>query len=71
MISRQKLASFHNRGRQHRWQSGFDIRTGPDSWLLIGLATQGSRHAVVLVDGADHAEEVPASALTIEEILSR
>jgi hypothetical protein len=26
---------------------------------------------VVLVDGADHAEEVPASALTIEEILSR
>jgi ParB/RepB/Spo0J family partition protein len=35
------------------------------------LATQGSRHAVVLVDGADHAEEVPTSALTIEEILSR
>ncbi len=35
------------------------------------LATQGSRHAVVLVDGAEHAEEVPASALTIEEILSR
>lgn len=35
------------------------------------LATQGSRHAVVLVDGADHEEEVPASALTIEEILSR
>ncbi|MFH0297884.1 ParB/RepB/Spo0J family partition protein [Bradyrhizobium sp. 31Argb] len=35
------------------------------------LATQGSRHALVLVDGADHAEEVPASALTIEEILSR
>lgn len=33
------------------------------------LATQGSRHAVVLVDGADHEEEVPASALTIEEIL--
>lgn len=35
------------------------------------LATQGSRHAVVLVDGAEQAEEVPASALTIEEILSR
>jgi ParB family chromosome partitioning protein len=35
------------------------------------LATQGSRHAVVLVDGAEHAEEVPTSALTIEEILSR
>ncbi len=35
------------------------------------LATQGSRHAVVLVDGAEHAEEVLASALTIEEILSR
>jgi ParB/RepB/Spo0J family partition protein len=33
------------------------------------LATQGSRHAVVLVDGAEQAEEVPASALTIEEIL--
>jgi ParB/RepB/Spo0J family partition protein len=35
------------------------------------LATQGSRHAVVLVDGAEQAEEVLASALTIEEILSR
>lgn len=34
-------------------------------------ATQGSRHAVVWVDGAEHAEEIPASALTIEEILSR
>jgi hypothetical protein len=30
-INRQKLASFHDRGRQHRWQSGFGIRTGPDS----------------------------------------
>ncbi|MHC2618158.1 ParB/RepB/Spo0J family partition protein [Bradyrhizobium huanghuaihaiense] len=34
-------------------------------------ATQGSRHAVVLVDGADNEEEFPASALTIEEILSK
>ncbi|WP_407194607.1 ParB/RepB/Spo0J family partition protein [Bradyrhizobium sp. STM 3566] len=34
-------------------------------------ATQGSRHAVVLVDGADNEEEFPTSALTIEEILSR
>lgn len=33
------------------------------------LATQGSRHAVMLVDGAEQAEEVPTSALTIEEIL--
>jgi ParB/RepB/Spo0J family partition protein len=39
--------------------------------IIDRLATQGSRHAVVLVDGAEHAEEVPASALTIEEILSR
>jgi ParB/RepB/Spo0J family partition protein len=39
--------------------------------LVDRLATQGSRHAVVLVDGAGHPEEVPASALTIEEILSR
>lgn len=39
--------------------------------VIDRLATQGSRHAVVLVDGAEHAEEVPASALTIEEILSR
>lgn len=39
--------------------------------LIDRLATQGSRHAVVLVDGADHPEEVPASALTIDEILSR
>jgi ParB family chromosome partitioning protein len=34
-------------------------------------ATQGSRHAVVLVDGAEKEEEFLASALTIEEILSR
>lgn len=39
--------------------------------VIDRLATQGSRHAVVLVDGSDHAEEVPTSALTIEEILSR
>lgn len=39
--------------------------------VIDRLATQGSRHALVLVDGADHEEEVPASALTIEEILSR
>jgi ParB family chromosome partitioning protein len=39
--------------------------------VIDRLATQGSRHAVVLVDGAEQAEEVPASALTIEEILSR
>jgi hypothetical protein len=38
--------------------------------LLDRVALQGSRHAVVLVDGAEEAEEVPASALTIEEILS-
>lgn len=39
--------------------------------VIDRLATQGSRHAVVLVDGADNEEEVLASALTIEEILSR
>lgn len=39
--------------------------------LIDRIASQGSRHAVVLVDGAEEAEEVPASALTIEEILSR
>jgi len=39
--------------------------------IIDRLATQGSRHAVVLVDGADYPEEVPASALTIEEILPR
>ncbi|MCK1494438.1 ParB/RepB/Spo0J family partition protein [Bradyrhizobium sp. 180] len=39
--------------------------------IIDRLATQGSRHALVLVDGADNAEEVPASALTIEEILPR
>ena len=39
--------------------------------IVDRLATQGSHHAVVLVDGADHEEEFPASALTIEEILSR
>jgi ParB family chromosome partitioning protein len=30
-----KLASFHNRGREHRWQSEFGIRTGLDSLLWI------------------------------------
>jgi ParB family transcriptional regulator, chromosome partitioning protein len=37
--------------------------------LLDRLASQGSRHAVLLVDGAEEAEEVPASTITIEEIL--
>ncbi len=39
--------------------------------LIDRIASQGSRHAVVLVDGAEEAAEVPASTLTIEEILSR
>jgi ParB family transcriptional regulator, chromosome partitioning protein len=38
--------------------------------LIDRLASQGSRHAVLLVDGAEEAEEVPASTITIEEILS-
>jgi ParB/RepB/Spo0J family partition protein len=38
--------------------------------LLDRPASQGSRHAVLLVDGAEEAEEVPASTITIEEILS-
>ena len=38
--------------------------------LIDRLASQGSRHAVVLFDGAEEAEEVPASTITIEEILS-
>jgi ParB family chromosome partitioning protein len=37
--------------------------------LVDRLASQGSRHAVLLVDGAEDAEEVPASTITIEEIL--
>ncbi|MGY4325715.1 ParB family chromosome partitioning protein [Bradyrhizobium sp. LB7.2] len=36
--------------------------------LVDRLASQGSRHAVLLVDGAEDAEEVPASSVTIEEI---
>ena len=43
-------------------------RTG--QLVLDRPALQGTRHAVVLVDGAEEAEEVPAAALTIEEILS-
>lgn len=39
--------------------------------LIDRIASRGSRHAVVLVDGAKEAEEVPTSALTIEEILSQ
>lgn len=38
--------------------------------LIDRLASQGSRHAVLLIDGAEAAEEVPASTITIEEILS-
>ncbi|SFJ60093.1 ParB/RepB/Spo0J family partition protein [Bradyrhizobium sp. Gha] len=39
---------------------------------LLGdrLASQGSRYAVLLIDGAEVAEEVPASTITIEEIVS-
>ncbi|UPT92300.1 chromosome partitioning protein ParB (plasmid) [Bradyrhizobium barranii subsp. apii] len=37
--------------------------------LVDRSASQGSRHAVLLIDGADEAEEVPASTITIEEIL--
>jgi ParB family chromosome partitioning protein len=37
--------------------------------LVDRPASQGSRHAVLLMDGADEAEEVPASAITIEEVL--
>jgi ParB/RepB/Spo0J family partition protein len=37
--------------------------------LVDRLASQGSRHAVLLVDGAEEAEEVPASTITIEEII--
>jgi ParB family chromosome partitioning protein len=37
--------------------------------LVDRLASQGSRHAVLLIDGAEDAEEVPASTVTIEEIL--
>jgi ParB/RepB/Spo0J family partition protein len=38
--------------------------------LIDRNASQGSRHGVVVFDGSDEAEEVAASALTIEEILS-
>lgn len=37
--------------------------------LVDRPASQGSRHAVLLMDGADKAEEVPASTVTIEEVL--
>ncbi|MFH0302686.1 ParB/RepB/Spo0J family partition protein [Bradyrhizobium sp. 31Argb] len=37
--------------------------------LIDRLASQGSRHAVLLIDGAEAAEEVPASTITIEEFL--
>lgn len=42
-------------------------RTG--QLVLDRIPLQGSRHAVVLVDGAEETEEVAVSALTIEEIL--
>ncbi|UQE03736.1 ParB/RepB/Spo0J family partition protein [Bradyrhizobium japonicum] len=37
--------------------------------LVDRLASQGPPHAVLLIDGAEVAEEVPASTVTIEEIL--
>jgi ParB/RepB/Spo0J family partition protein len=37
--------------------------------LVDRAASQGSRHAVLLIDGEDEAEEVPASTITIEEVL--
>ena len=43
-------------------------RTG--QLVLDRIPLQGTRHAVVLVDGAEETEEVAVSALTIEEILS-
>lgn len=36
--------------------------------LVDRSASQGSRYAVLLIDGADEAEEVPASTITIDEI---
>lgn len=42
-------------------------RTG--QLVLDRIPLQGTRHAVVLVDGAEDTEEVAVSALTIEEIL--
>ena len=36
--------------------------------LVDRPASQGSRHAVLLMDGADEAEEVPTSTITIEEV---
>jgi ParB family chromosome partitioning protein len=43
-------------------------RTG--QLVLNRIPLQGTRHAVLLIDGADETEEVAVSALTIEEILS-
>ncbi|WP_025038349.1 ParB/RepB/Spo0J family partition protein [Bradyrhizobium sp. DOA9] len=37
--------------------------------LVDRLASQGSRHAMLLVDGAEEAEEVPVSTIKIEEII--
>jgi ParB/RepB/Spo0J family partition protein len=57
-----------------RWAASVTIkvrhedRTG--QLVLNSIALQGTRHAVVLVDGAEETEEVAVSALTIEEILS-
>ena len=70
MIRRQNLASFHHPGRQHRLTIRVRHQNRAGRLLIDRLASQGSRHAVVLVDGAEEAAEVPASALTIEEILS-
>ncbi|UGY07427.1 ParB/RepB/Spo0J family partition protein [Bradyrhizobium quebecense] len=59
--------------RAARMSTSLTIRVrhqGRTGRLLVDrLARQGSRHAVLLVDGAEEAEEVPASTITIEEIL--
>ena len=59
--------------RNERMSTSLTIRVRhrdrPGRLLVDRLASQGSRHAVLLVDGAEEAEEVPASTITIEEIL--
>lgn len=68
----KRLNSSDDRNERMRTSLTIRVRHQDRSGCLLidRLASQGSRHAVLLIDGAEEAEEVLASTITIEEILS-
>jgi len=70
-IAEERPSSSGNRAAQMSPSLTIRVRHQDRTGCLLfdRLASQGSRHAVLLVDGAEEAEEVPVSTITIEEIL--